>query len=491
MGLTVTDSADPVPSGSTLLYTFRYTNSGNAPATGTVVTAVYDPNVTFVSSTPTPDAGTNNRWTLGTVANGLTGQITVTATVNSPLANGTILSSQGLLVAAGGINISATQTTTVNSAPALSVSLSEGADPTPPGGSLVYTIDYANSGTDTTTGVVVTAAYDPILSFVSAVPAPDAGTTNRWTIGTLSGGQGGSIQVTLDVPSLPNGTPLASQVTVQDGGGRSATASESTTVASGVFSIDVSDNNDPATSGAAVEFTVSYGNASAALQAGVVMKATWDPNFVVESATPAPDAGTGDTWTLGALASGANGTLRVSGFFGNGAAGGLAQTRFQIQNVTGTAFATETTAVTAAPLFETSAIVLRKTSFADTWTLRGKLSVAEGFDAEGDAVEVAIFGPGGIEHVHRLNIGPLTLVRAGRLQVIRDGVPGHGKVKVFIKANRTGPWGFKAQARGLVGYGAGVLPETAFQIRVRLGSSSFLSEGGDLRDLSATTRRYP
>jgi len=38
------------------------------------------------------------------------------------------------------------------------------------------------------TGVVVTEVYDPAVSFVEAVPPPDTGTTNQWTIGDLTGG---------------------------------------------------------------------------------------------------------------------------------------------------------------------------------------------------------------------------------------------------------------------------------------------------------------
>ncbi len=72
-----------------------------------------------------------------------------------------------------------------------------------PGGYVTYTISYENTGNMPLHDVVITEHYPPKLSIVTVVPAPDAGTNNRWTIGTLSAGGNGAITVTARVPDSP------------------------------------------------------------------------------------------------------------------------------------------------------------------------------------------------------------------------------------------------------------------------------------------------
>jgi len=71
-----------------------------------------------------------------------------------------------------------------------------------PGDLLNYTIIYKNSGDARLTEVVITESYPKGVEFVSASPAPDHGTNNRWTIGDLSPGKSGKITVTVRVPEL-------------------------------------------------------------------------------------------------------------------------------------------------------------------------------------------------------------------------------------------------------------------------------------------------
>jgi uncharacterized repeat protein (TIGR01451 family) len=486
--LSVNDSADPVQAGSLLSYAIRYGNTGNTAATNLVVSATYDPNVTFLASSPPPDAGTTNVWTLGSLNNGVTGQVSVTVRVNTPLPNGTMISTQGVVTAAGGLVANASQSTTVQSAPALSITKTDSADPTPPGQNLTYTINYANSGTDTTTGVVITEAYDPLVTFLSAVPAPDAGTNNRWTIGTLAGGQSGTIVVTVAVPNAPNGTPLTNRVSIADAAARSATATESTTVNSPNFGFDVSDNADPVTSGQVVQYTVDYSNLSPSLQTGVVLRAIFHADFVVESSTPAPDAGTSNVWTIGTLVPGGTGQLVVRGFFGSSASGGSVQTQFEISNANGTAFTAEATVVNPAPKFSRHALMLRQGRFKDVWTLSGRLQLPADFDATAQPLELTVFGPGGVEHVFPLVVGALEGYRdRWRFQV--EELPPHGKIGVrLVPAN---PWRLVVRVRG-----AGAIPpfpaDRSFQIRVRVGPHSFLSPSGTFREsMGGTQRRYP
>src|SRR5262249_20863358 len=341
-----------------------------------------------------------------------------------PLANGSILTSQAAIAADGGLAASASQSTTVQSAPVLAVSKIDDPDPVPPTGNLTYTIDYANSGTDVTTGGVLTETYDPSVTFLSATPAPDAGTTNRWTIGTLGGGAAGAIQVTVQAPAAPNGTLLSNTVTMRDAGGRSATATQQTTVNSSLFTIRVA---DPANAGQSLDFTAAYGNISGVAQAGVVLRAAYDPNFVVESAVPPPDAGTTDAWTLGTLASASTGQVVVHGFFGSGAGGRIAQTTFRISNPGGVAGGAAPTHLTPGPPLLVKHLTLHRNPLVDVWTLRGRFTGPTTLDPTGQSIEVSILGPGGITHTNPLVLPAMQTPRPGHFKFL-DDVPGNGHV---------------------------------------------------------------
>ena len=157
--------------GNQIVYTISYGNAGTDAATGVVITEAYDANVTFVSAIPAPDATFDNQWTIGNLAAGGSGTITVTVLVNTPLANGTLLTNNVTLTSNEG-TVSDSETTTVNSAPSLSITKTDAPDPVVPGNQIVYTISYGNAGTDAATGVVITEAYDANVTFVSAVPGP-------------------------------------------------------------------------------------------------------------------------------------------------------------------------------------------------------------------------------------------------------------------------------------------------------------------------------
>jgi uncharacterized repeat protein (TIGR01451 family) len=54
------------------------------------------------------------------------------------------------------------------------------------GNDITYTITYKNEGTFDATNIIVTETYPSEVSYVSAIPEPDTGTNNQWTIGTLA-----------------------------------------------------------------------------------------------------------------------------------------------------------------------------------------------------------------------------------------------------------------------------------------------------------------
>ena len=96
----------------------------------------------------------------------------------------------GVIVDQGGPGVQATKPKLTKSAPT-SVA---------PGGTITYTILYANVGPVALTEVTITENYPECVTFISADPAPDAGTNNMWSIGTLPAGASGQIIIKVKVP---------------------------------------------------------------------------------------------------------------------------------------------------------------------------------------------------------------------------------------------------------------------------------------------------
>src|SRR5206468_12880022 len=126
----------------TITYTLAYSNTGSSGATGAVLSNTIPINTTFVSTTGGGSLSSGVvTWSIGALAAGGSGSVTLTVRVNSPLANGTVITD-------GTFNIDSTETapvsgvvitTTVTSAPVLAVSATDAPDPVAAGGTITYT----------------------------------------------------------------------------------------------------------------------------------------------------------------------------------------------------------------------------------------------------------------------------------------------------------------------------------------------------------------
>lgn len=91
-----------------------------------------------------------------------------------------------------------------NDPPVMKVVKTASSSEVAPGGTVTYTITYANEGSSDLDGVLITESYPQGATFVSASPAPDSGADNLWTVGFLPAGYSGTIIVTLRAPEDPN-----------------------------------------------------------------------------------------------------------------------------------------------------------------------------------------------------------------------------------------------------------------------------------------------
>jgi uncharacterized repeat protein (TIGR01451 family) len=231
LSMTKSDSPDPVQPGTNLTYTLTVSNAGTVTSTNAIVSEQYDGNVTFLSAIPSPDSSTTDTWTFTSIPPGGQEIITVTVLVAGGLADGTLITNNADVSDDAANAAEAVEITTVENVAALSIGKTDSPDPVAQGASLTYTITYQNTGSLTLTGVKVAEAYDPNVTFVSAVPSPDASTTDMWTIGTLTPGQSGTITITGTVASgLGDGSLLHNQAHISDDSGHSAATSADTTV---------------------------------------------------------------------------------------------------------------------------------------------------------------------------------------------------------------------------------------------------------------------
>src|SRR6185295_9691840 len=91
-------------------YTLSYSNTGNANATGVVLTDTVPANTTFVSATGGGTlSGAVVTWSIGNLAAAATGSVQMVVRVASPLANGTTITN-------GTYSVDSNETSPVNGA---------------------------------------------------------------------------------------------------------------------------------------------------------------------------------------------------------------------------------------------------------------------------------------------------------------------------------------------------------------------------------------
>ena len=320
LSIAKSDAPDPVAAGDPLTYTLSFTNTGNAGATGVVVTDTLPPGTSFVSATAGGTlAGGTVTWTIGDLFAGESGSALLVVQVDSPLPDGTTITDANYSIASNETPAvsGATVTTTVTSAPLLSIVLSDAPDPVAAGGALTYTIDYANGGNADATGVVITDTVPANTSFVSATAGgTPGGNIVSWAIGNLASGAAGSVQIVVQVDSpLADGTIITndiSAVAANETAPMAAAGITTTVTSTPVLSITPSDSPDPVAAGATLTYTLDYANSGNTDATGVVITDAVPANTTFVSATSGGAINGGTvSWTIGDLPAGSTGAVQM------------------------------------------------------------------------------------------------------------------------------------------------------------------------------------
>ncbi|MDY7040430.1 MAG: invasin domain 3-containing protein, partial [Chloroflexota bacterium] len=325
--LTLTKSGpDFVSAGGNITYTLAYTNTGNADASGVVLTDTLPLYITGgwsdTAYSGTIAAGEVITWQLGALAGeGGGGSVALVVTTTSPLTNSTVLTDLAGITCDQGSSASAQKETQVQSAPSLTVLKTAEPDPVTPGNWLSYTITVTNhsAATDWARGVIVTDTVPLSTTLLGAdfgagtsgtvdAPSSTPGSPITWTVsGNLSPGSSAVVTFTVAVTSpLDNGTAIRnSLVWVTCTQGVSDTYGPVDVTVSSVPVLDVVKNDapDPAAAGSVLTYTITYSNSGTMAASGVWITDTLDDNVVFNGASPSNSTQAGQEigWSLGNL----------------------------------------------------------------------------------------------------------------------------------------------------------------------------------------------
>jgi len=244
-------AAASVEPGDALVYTLTYANRGNQDATGVVITETIPAHTSFDPAASAPGwncASAPCTYDVGSLPAGTTHSITFTVNISPTLPTGItqIVNSAGIADdGANGADSDPTNNvdstvTSVIAAPDLRLSKSDGGVTTMPGATLVYTLSYANVGTQEATGVTITETVPLHTEFAGAVgwscPDTSAGTLCTYDAGDLAAGGSGEVQFIVNVITpVPAGVTLIHNTAsiVDDGsnGADPTPANNTTTIA--------------------------------------------------------------------------------------------------------------------------------------------------------------------------------------------------------------------------------------------------------------------
>ncbi|MBN1762984.1 MAG: DUF11 domain-containing protein [Methanomicrobia archaeon] len=315
--ITKYDFPDPVKAGENLTYTIIYENTGNLNATNVTITETYDANVTFVTTDPSPDPGTNDTWTIANLPVGVIQYINITVRVNDTVPNGTILTNYVNITSEEGVANNHTVDTVVVGEPVLEIAKSAFPDPVEPGETLTYTIFFENLGDVTAVNTNLTDILPQRVTYISASLEPnqtfDDNHTLVWNIGDLPPNELRTITITVSVNSpLPCGCPLVNFVNLTADGLDEVNHTEETTVVSApVLDISKFDDPEPVEAGGVLIYTIYINNTGTANATNVTVTEIYDANVVFFAATPLPDSGN-NIWNFSTINASETKTITIT-----------------------------------------------------------------------------------------------------------------------------------------------------------------------------------
>ncbi|MFA6474239.1 MAG: NEW3 domain-containing protein [Patescibacteria group bacterium] len=214
--------------GANATYTINWTVTGAPAATNVTITDPLPANTSFVSADNSGAlSGSTVTWNLGTQAPGTSGTVSVTVKVNSPLANGTVLTNVATLDTDQTEPVSDTVTTTVTSAPSLSITKTHSAASfVNPGAAVTYTVVVTNaaSATDSANAVVLTDVLPSGFTYTTG------GTTKTFALGNIAPGASVTTTYTVTVSASQKAGSFTNTATAKGSNTSTVTATSAVEV---------------------------------------------------------------------------------------------------------------------------------------------------------------------------------------------------------------------------------------------------------------------
>ena len=347
LAITKDDGQVTVLAGDTVVYTINYENLGNVDARGVVITETLPPGSTFDAASSTagwtetaPGSGVFE-FNVGNLAASATGNVDFAVTVDDPLAAGIDALTNNVSIVddgangadASAVNDSDTDVDAITAAPDLYVNKDNGLSVTDTGDTVVYSIEYGNTGTQDATGVIITETLPPgsIFSAASSTAgwtetAPGSG-VYEFNVGNLAAGSVGNtvtFAVTVNDPLAAGIDDLVNNVAIADDGTNGAdedpsdnTFSESDPIdAAPDYTITKDDGITTASPDDTITYTIVVSNVGDQDGTGIVVSDTFPAGLLVN--VSADNGGVVDEvngtimWNLGNLNAGDSVTLTVT-----------------------------------------------------------------------------------------------------------------------------------------------------------------------------------
>ena len=197
--------------GDSLTYTLTYQNSGNAVASGVVVTDTLPAGMRLISSQPPTDtaAGATYGWNIGALSPADGPQlITIVVALSATLTDGTLLTNTAAISGAGQPVVTGTAQVVIGTGPNLTLRKTASAGTVQAGELLTYTLAYTNGGNLPADTLRLTDTLPLSLTVVgvnggAATLAFSSATTLVFTQSVLSPTQSGRITITARAITAP------------------------------------------------------------------------------------------------------------------------------------------------------------------------------------------------------------------------------------------------------------------------------------------------
>ena len=325
LGLTKSDSPDPVLAGQLLTYTLDVSNGGPHDAPAVTVTDNLPAGTTFESATPSQggcsQASGVVTCALGTVPNG--GGASVQIQVR-PQSEGSVTNQASVSSDAGDLNQSnnaASAMTTVDPAADLELTKSDSPDPVLSGQPLTYTLTVDNAGPSSTAGVVLSDALPAGVTFGSVTTTQGSCSNLSGSILCSIGTMADETTVTIEIhvtagapATVVNNASVLGMTTDPDTADNSASATTTISPAANL-SLTKSDSPDPVQAGDLLTYTLGVANAGPQDATGVTLTDTLPANVVFDSATPSQgtcgESSGRVTCALGTVANGGGASVEI------------------------------------------------------------------------------------------------------------------------------------------------------------------------------------